>query len=150
MEKRQTHQLQLKSVDQIGIVVRDIDKVIASWSKLFGLGPWTFRDLSFKDAEDQPLKARLAFTSLGSVQLELIQPVEGWLFHSEFLDKHGEGLHHLGFFVDDFEGEVNNLLAQGAKVLSSGPGRYAYFDTGGPGGVIYELINKNVIRGTRS
>jgi len=150
MEKRQTHQLQLKSVDQIGIVVRDIDKVIASWSKLFGVGPWTFRDLSFKDAEGRPLKARLAFASLGSVQLELIQPVEGRIFHSEFLDKHGEGLHHLGFFVDDFEGEVNNLLAQGAKVLSSGPGSYAYFDTGGPGGVIYELINKNVIRGIRN
>jgi len=147
MEKHQTHQLQLKSVDQIGIVVRDIDKVIASWSKLFGLGPWTFRDLGFKDAEGRPLKARLAFTSLGPVQLELIQPVEGRIFHSEFLDKHGEGLHHLGFFVDDFEGEVNNLLAQGAKVLSSGPGRYAYFDTGGPGGVIYELINKSVISG---
>lgn len=146
MQKRQTHQLQLKSVDQIGIVVRDIDKVIASWSKLFGLGPWIFRDLSFKDDEGRPLKARLAFASLGPVQLELIQPVEGRIFHSEFLDKHGEGLHHLGFFVDDFEGEVENLTAQGAKVLSSGPGRYAYFDTGGPGGVIYELINKSVMR----
>jgi methylmalonyl-CoA/ethylmalonyl-CoA epimerase len=147
MEKHSTHQVQLKSVDQIGVVVRDIDKTIASWSKLFGLSPWIFRDFSAGDVKGRPIKGRLAFAHLGPVQLELIQPVEGLIFYSEFLDKHGEGLHHLGFFVDDLEGEVNNLLAQGARVLSSGAGTYAYLDTGGPGGIIFELIRKDVMAG---
>ena len=143
MEKK----LQLEKVDQIGIVVKDIDKVIESWSSLFGIGPWTFMDFGGTDAEGRPWKVRLAFANLGRLQLELIQPVEGRMFHSEFLDTHGEGLHHLGFFVDDLDGEVANLLARGAKVLSEGPGSYAYLDTGGPGGVIFELIKKSVIEG---
>jgi len=145
MESKRTHQLQLKTVDQIGIVVRDIDKVIASWTQLFGIGPWRFRDISGKDAEGRPVKVRLAFAPLGPVTLELIQPVEGRVFHSGFLEAHGEGLHHLGFYVDDIEGEVANLLAQGARVLSEAPGRYAYLDTGGAGGVIFELIRRAVI-----
>jgi len=145
MEKK----LQLETVDQIGIVVKDIDKVIESWSSLFGIGPWACRDFGGTDAEGRPWKVRLAFASLGPLQLELIQPVEGRIFHSAFLEEHGEGLHHLGFFVDDLDGEVSNLLAQGARVLSEGPGSYAYLDTGGPGGVIFELVKKSVIEGIR-
>ena len=136
------HKLQLKGVDQIGIVVRDIDKVIDSWSSLFGIDPWTIREMNGKDEKGQPVKVRLAFASLGSIQLELIQPVEGRIFHSEFLDVHGEGLHHLGFYVDDVNAEADNLVKQGARVLSTMPGRYAYLGTGGPGGVIFEVIRR--------
>ena len=64
--------LELKTVDQIGIVVKDIDKVIESWSSLFGIGPWTIRDMG-----GDSVKVRLAFANLGPVQIELIQPVEG-------------------------------------------------------------------------
>ncbi len=129
--------LELKTVDQIGIVVRDIDKVIESWSSLFDIGPWTIRDMG-----SGSVKVRLAFANLGPVQIELIQPVEGRIFHSDFLDTFGEGLHHLGFSVDDVDAEAANLVEQGAEVLSSAPGRYAYMGTGGPGGVIFEVIRR--------
>jgi len=145
MESSGTEKLQLKTVDQIGIVVKDADKVMESWSSMFGIGPWAVRDFSGADAEGRPMKVRLAFAYLGPLQLELIQPVEGRIFHSDFLDTQGEGLHHLGFFVDDLEGEVAKLVAQGAKVLNEGPGMFAYLDTGGPGGVIYELIRRGVV-----
>ena len=139
--KKPIYPLQPKSVDQIGIVVRDIDKVIASWSELFGIGPWTFLNIDTKDSKGRPGKARLAFTRLGSMPLELLQPLEGGSVYSEFLDKCGEGLHHISFVVDNLEGESNNLIAQGARVLSSEPGVYAYLETG-PGGVIFELLQK--------
>lgn len=134
--------LELKKVDQIGIVVRDIDKVIESWSSLFGIGPWTFMELGGTDEKGRTGKARLAFAYLGSVQIELIQCIEGRIFHSDFLDKHGEGLHHLGFYVDDVNAEAANLTKQGRKVLSSMPGVYAYMDTCEPGGVIFEVIRR--------
>ena len=134
--------LELKEVNQIGIVVRDTDKVIQSWERLFGIGPWTIQELGGSDEKGRSGKARLAFASLGSVTLELIQPIEGRIFHSEFLDSHGEGLHHLGFYVDDVDAEAANLVEQGCSVLSSLPGVYAYMDTGGPGGVIFEVIRR--------
>lgn len=137
-----THQLKLNKVDQIGIVVRDIDAVIKSWSTLFNIGPWTHREMNGKNEQEQPVKVHLAFAMLGTVQIELIQPVEGRIFHSEFLDVHGEGLHHLGFYVDDVDTEAANLVKQGCSVLSALPGRYAYMGTNEPGGVIFEVIRK--------
>jgi len=142
MENRGNDKLQLKTVDQIGIVVKDIDKVIESWSSKFGISSWTSRDEEGTDAKGRPWKLRLAFVDMGPLQFELIQPVEGRVFHSRFLETVGEGLHHLGFRVDDVDGEAAKLVEQGTKVLFGVPGRFAYMDTGEPGGVIFELIKR--------
>lgn len=142
MATQTPHQLPLKKVDQIGIVVRDADAVMKSWTALFGIGPWSYREMGGKDAKGRDFKVKLAFASLGGVQLELIQPVEGRIFHSAFLEQHGEGLHHLGFYVDDVDAEAANLVKQGATILNTMPGRFAYMGTGGPGGVIFEVIKR--------
>lgn len=142
MKSARTHKLHLKTVDQIGIAVKDADKVIESWSSMFGIGPWTFKDIGGTDAKGRPWKARLAFAPMGPLTIELIQPVEGRIFQSRFLEEHGEGIHHLGFYVDDVDKEAANLVAQGAKVLVTDPGRFAYLASGGPGGVIFELIKE--------
>jgi len=142
MATQTPHQLPLKRVDQIGIVVRDADAVIKSWTALFGVSPWSYREMGGKDAKGRDFKVKLAFASLGGVQLELIQPVEGRIFHSAFLEQHGEGLHHLGFYVDDVDAEAANLVKQGATILNTMPGRFAYMGTGGPGGVIFEVIRR--------
>lgn len=137
MEIKLPDQVKLEKVEHIGIVVRDIEKVTESWSSLFGIGPWTIREMG-----GGPVKMKMAFASLGTLQIELIQPVEGRIFQSEFLDTHGEGLHHLGFSVDDLDDAVSKLVAQGAKVVSGGQGNFAYLETGGPGGVIFELVKR--------
>jgi len=142
MASSETNKFQLKSVDQIGIVVRDADKVIESWSSMFGIGPWRSEEMGGTDAKGRPWKAKMVFANLGTVQLELIQVVEGRLFHSRFLEEHGEGIHHLGFYVDDVDEEAANLVKQGAKILFGNPGRFIYLDTGGPGGVMFELIKR--------
>ena len=142
MASPRTHELQLKAVDQVSIAVKDIDKVVESWSTMFGIGPWTHTDIGGTDAKGRPWKARLAFAYLGPVQIELVQPVEGRIFQSRFLDTFGEGLHHLGFYVDDVDGEASNLVAQGAKLLITDPGNFAYLESGGPGGVIFELMRR--------
>jgi len=137
-----THKLQLKAVDQIGIAVKDADKVIEKWSSMFGIGPWTFREIGGTDPKGRTWKARLAFANLGPLQIELIQPVEGRIVQSRFLETFGEGIHHLGFYVDDVDGEIANLQAQGAKLIVMDPGHFAYFESGGPGGVLFELIKR--------
>ncbi len=142
MENPEPRKLQLKTVDQISTAVKDIDKVIESWSSMFGIGPWSFTDIGGTDAKGRSWKARMAFAYLGPVQIELVQPVEGRIFQSRFLDTFGEGLHHLGFYVDDVDGEVSKLLAQGAKLILTDPGNFAYLESGGPGGVIFELMRR--------
>ncbi|MEW6185192.1 MAG: VOC family protein [Thermodesulfobacteriota bacterium] len=135
--------MHLKSVDQISYAVNDIDEVIKKWSSLYGMGPWTFRENGGTDAKGRPWKIRMAFTYIGPVQIELVQCTEGRIFQSKFLDKWGEGLHHLGFYVDDVDTEAKKLIEQGAKLLIHDPGNFAYLDAGGPGGAIFEIMRKS-------
>ena len=78
---------------------------------------------------------------------ELIEPVEGPTSYHGFLDEHGEGLHRLGYFVDDIDAEIKNMESKGFALLQSGrgfgkdgTGAYAYFDTERAVGCIVEAI----------
>lgn len=135
--------MKIKSVDQISYAVRDIDAVIEKWSALYGLGPWTFRENGGLDAKGRPWKIKMAFTYIGPVQIELVQCTEGRIFQSKFLDQWGEGLHHIGFYVDDVDAEVQNLVGQGAKLLIHDPGNFAYLDGGGVGGGVFEIMRRS-------
>jgi len=134
--------MQLKSVDQISYAVQDIDEVIEKWSALYGMGPWTFIENGGTDAKGRPWKIRMAFTYVGPVQIELVQCTEGRIFQSKFLDKWGEGLHHLGFYVDNVDVEAKKMIEKGAKLLIQDPGNFAYLDAGGPGGAIFEIMRR--------
>jgi len=146
-------QLQLPGVGQIGVVVEDVDRAIAFYQSTFGLGPFEVREMGAPNVwdrgEEKPIRARLAFTTLGEVQLELIQILEGDSFHLEFLREHGEGIHHLGFFVSDFQAKLEQAKAMGLRVLQTDPFgmAYAYLDTRQPGGIIFELITTALLGG---
>jgi methylmalonyl-CoA/ethylmalonyl-CoA epimerase len=130
----------IEAVHQIGIVVKDIDGTIKSWEKLFNIGPWRSIIWDGKDDVGNVFKVRLAFADVGPVQIELIQTLEGRSFYSSFIEKNGEGLHHLGVRVDNVDSQAANLVKQGAKILNSRSGSFAYMDTQGPGGVMWEFI----------
>jgi len=139
-------QLQLPNVGQIGVVVEDLDRAVGFFQSAFGLGPFRIQELEAPNVwdrgEEKHIKARLGFVTMGQVEIELIHIVEGDSVHLEFLREHGEGLHHLGFRVKDFEAKLEQAKAMGFEVLQTGPlGRfYAYLDTRQYGGIIVELI----------
>ena len=142
MADSETSKLKLETVDHIGIVVKDCEKVAESWEKMFGIGPWTFITNSGTDAEGNPIESKLGFAYMGDLELELIEITKGKILHSEFLNEHGENLHHLGFFVDDVDGEAAKLVERGAEIIIQRPGQWIYLDSGGPGGVIFELMQR--------
>jgi methylmalonyl-CoA/ethylmalonyl-CoA epimerase len=135
-------QFKVKSIDHISYAVKDIDKTIEAWSRLYGFGPWTYTENGGVDAKGRPWRVRMAFTYVGPVQIELVQCTEGRIFQSRFLETWGEGVHHIGFYVDDVDAEAQNLVSQGAKLLIHDPGRFAYLDAGGVGGAIFELMRR--------
>ena len=85
---------------------------------------------------------------MGSVELELIQVLEGAELHAEFLRTKGEGLHHIGIRIDDFDiydRLVTTLHNRGLKPLLTSKGSFSdavYFDTRAIGGVIFELYHR--------
>ena len=138
MENKPGNQVELDKVEHIGIVVRDIEKVTESWSSLFGIGPWTIREMG-----GGPVKMKMAFASLGALQIELIQPVEGRIFHSEFLDTHGEGVHHIAFQIKGMDEQIAILDQKGMPLVQTGDytgGRYAYVDGGNQLKIVLELL----------
>jgi methylmalonyl-CoA/ethylmalonyl-CoA epimerase len=145
-------QLELPAVGQIGVVVRDLDRVISFLETSFGLGPFRIQELEAPNVwdrgQEKHIKARLGFAMMGQVELELIHILEGDSVHLEFLRQHGEGIHHLGFRVPDFEAKLEQAKAMGFEVLQTGPlGRfYAYLDTRREGGLIFELIETDATR----
>jgi hypothetical protein len=103
---------------QIGVVVRDLDRSMEALSKVFGIGPFRVVDCPAEGREDQQFchgepcryRTRQAFADLGTVELELIEPVEGRTIWAEFLATRGPGIHHIRFNVPD-EGAVSGYLA---------------------------------------
>ena len=134
--------MQLTSIDHISYAVTDIDETVEAWSRLYGMGPWTYRENGGADVKGRPWKIRMAFAHVGHVEVELVQCLEGRIFQSRFLDTWGEGVHHIGFFVDDVDENVAELTEKGAKLLIHDPGKFAYLDAGGPGGAIFELMKR--------
>ena len=151
MEKSGVEKSPFSKVCQVGVIVKDVDKAVEYYQSL-GIGPFessktahlvTDRKVYGKPADDVKNKARLA-QMMGQLYLELVQPVEGESIQKDFLETKGEGINHLGFFVDDIDKETAKLVEKGFKVISStryaGGGGIAYFDTDKVGGVIFELI----------
>jgi methylmalonyl-CoA/ethylmalonyl-CoA epimerase len=111
------------TMNHIGVVVKDLDNAV-KLCELIGLGPFDSPKIEVASRElyGQPvamgaMKLRGKFASLGSVRLELIQPVEGKSLWGDFLESKGEGLHHLGFTVDNLEKEGAELINKGFKLL---------------------------------
>jgi len=145
--------MRLPELGQIGIVVKDLDATVEYYSTKLGIGPWRIEEIDVPDTgagkSGYAWKGKVAFAQSGAIEIELIQVISGKSIHTEFLDRGREGLHHLGFFVGD--GEMDRMLEtlgkQGIEVTQGGGGRtkgskYAYLNTDGTGGVVFELIHK--------
>ena len=135
--------------NHVGVLVADLDKVAEHYQNI-GLGPFAFPegvtlvDRMVRGKAAPHTKNRAGLAQLGPTKMELVQPVSGESVQREFLDKHGEGINHIAFEVDNLEKETDELLKKGFKVISSGKfvggGGFAYFDTDKVGGVQTELF----------
>jgi len=143
--------LALPPVGQIGMVVQDMDKTIRYYTEMFGLGPWTvvtphLIDKVYRGKPGQ-FSFQAGFTQLGDLQLELIKVLQGPAVYEDDLGKDGEGLHHLGFFVNNIDARVEAAKKIGLEIVQSAfrpdvKSKWAYIDTGVISGVMVELIQK--------
>ena len=146
--------LPVGQLSQIGIVVRDLDAAMRHYWHVLGIGPWrvftygypVLKEMTYR-GRPQPYRMRLALTQAGPLIVELVQSLEGPNIYDEFLDRHGEGLHHVMTIVDDFDDAVARLQSAGYEMIQSGrgfgangDGAFAYFDTVEQLGTIYEVM----------
>jgi methylmalonyl-CoA/ethylmalonyl-CoA epimerase len=142
--------IKLPEINHVGLVVRNRDEALRRYQQSLGIGPFEMYDrritnMTVRGEPAPPCTLRLGFANLGTILFEVIEPVEGpSIVWKEFLDQHGEGLHHLGFVVPDLEGDLMKLQANGLRVLLESPvpgrGKIAYVEGEAAGGVLWELI----------
>ncbi len=147
--------LRLPALGQVGFVVRDTEATARYYEETFGIGPWAILEGDTVECTNRgrpvTIRGRIGLAQVGGVQFELIQILEGETIHLEFLQGHGEGLHHLGFFIRDLDARLRACEQCGIEVLQRGTLKqagvninYAYLETTAVGGVIFEYIEQRI------
>ena len=142
----------VSDLNHMGIVVPHLENSIKYYESILGIGLWNIMEVNPPFLSDttyhaRPVKHsfRAAFTMVGPMQLELLQPVEGECIYRDFLKEHGPGIHHLGHVkVDNLDEAVQILEKDGFRCLQSGClGGYgwAYIDMVKSLGHIIELAS---------
>jgi len=149
------HDPGMKVVTQVAIVCRDIESTSKRWAVVLGVDPPQIHTTKPGHAAKLVYRghpsdgqAKLAFIQLGQVTLELIQPVGGDTAWKEFLDTHGEGVHHIAFQVADPGRTIKASRDAGTPVVHQGrydddSGAYVYIDSAEALGVTLELLHSD-------
>ncbi len=132
-----------KRIDHVAIIVHNIDQALAFYRDILGITPREIRDVPTE-------QVRIAFLPLGGPdgsEIELIEPTTSDSSLVKFLEKRGEGLHHICLEVDDIETSLQEMQERGAPVLDQRPriaaeGRAIFVHPKGTNGVLLELLEK--------
>jgi methylmalonyl-CoA epimerase len=127
-------------IDHLGIAVRSIDKALEFYRDQLGLS------VALREAVPAE-KVEAAMLPLGESRVELLEASEPDSVIAKFIDKRGEGLHHVAMTVPDLYAAVERLKASGARVLNeprigAGGHLYSFIHPSSTGGVLLELIQE--------
>jgi len=132
----------LEKLDHIGIAVKDLDQAMKLYREAFGIEP----DLVY---ESSYTKAKIAFFPIGEVRIELIQPVNPESVVGRFLEKKGEGIHHVSYRVKDVDRSLAELEMKGVQLIDKKSRkvreneRVAFLHPKSANGVLIELIQED-------
>ena len=106
--------MQLSHIEHIGIAVIDLDTAIKYYEETLGLTCY-----AVEEVKDQ--KVRTAFFKLGQTKIELLESTEPDGPIGKFIEKRGQGVHHLAFAVNDIDGALEELEKMGVSLIDKTP-----------------------------
>ena len=104
----------MRKIEHIGIAVRDLKTSNTLFEKLFGTPPYKMEEVVSEGV-------RTSFFKSGPNKIELLEATREDSPIAKYLDKKGEGIHHIAFDVEDIHAEVARLKAEGFVVLNETP-----------------------------
>jgi methylmalonyl-CoA/ethylmalonyl-CoA epimerase len=104
----------LKQVEHIGIAVKDLSVSIPLFERLLNSSCYKIESVASELVET-------AFFKTGETKIELVQSIKNDGVIAKFIDKKGEGLHHIAFAVNDIKAEMKRLQEEGFVLLSDEP-----------------------------
>ena len=125
-------------IEHIGIAVTNLDDSIRFYEKVFGL-----KCYNIEEVKDQ--KVRTAFFMVGQTKIELLESTDPEGPIAKFIEKRGEGIHHIAFAVDNIDVQLKHAEKEGVKLIDSNPRKgaegldIAFLHPSSTGGVLIEL-----------
>lgn len=104
----------MKKIEHLGIAVRDIEASNEIFAKLFG-------EPHYKMEEVESEGVKTSFFKVGTNKIELLEGTNADSPITKFIEKRGEGIHHVAFEVDDIYKEIERLKNEGFRVLNETP-----------------------------
>ena len=104
----------IKKVEHIGIAVKDLNKSNALFSKLFGKDHYKIEQVASEGVST-------SFFQLGETKIELVASENENSAIAKFIEKRGEGIHHIAYDVDNIEAEMARLKGEGFEFINAAP-----------------------------
>jgi methylmalonyl-CoA/ethylmalonyl-CoA epimerase len=131
----------MRKIEHIGIAVKDLGASNALFEKLFGTPPYKMEEVGSEGV-------RPSFFRAGPNKIELLEATREDSPIAKYLEKKGEGIHHIAFDVEDIHAEIARLRAEGFTVLNETPKKgadnklVAFLHPRGTNGVLVELCQE--------
>ena len=131
----------IKKVDHIGIAVRSIETTLPFYTEVLKLPL-----LGIEEVESQ--KVRVAFLKAGETKLELLEPTTQESTIAQFIEKRGEGMHHIALGVNSIEERILEMKENGIRMIDEEPrigaggAHIAFMHPKSASGVLVELCEK--------
>lgn len=106
--------MNISHIEHIGIAVRSLDESIPYYEKVLGLKCYAIEEVG-----DQ--KVKTAFFMVGQTKIELLETTDDEGPIGKFLDKKGEGIHHIAFAVKDIEDALEETESKGIRLIDKTP-----------------------------
>ena len=134
-----------RHINHVCIAVLNIEETLAFYENLFGVT----KSGEIETIEDQGVKA--ALVRVGASQLEFIQPIDNENGVAKFIERRGEGVHHICFEVDNLESKLNDLDLAGVQLIDKEPrdglsGTIGCIHPKSTRGVLIELVDQKTAR----
>lgn len=133
--------MNLKNIDHIGIAVSNLQESLSFWETSLGIEPHGIQEVPEQ-------KLRTVFLPIGETEIELLESSSADSSIAKFIEKHGEGLHHIAIRVDDIEAALAELKAKGIQLIDETPRngaggtRIAFVHPKATHGVLLELCER--------
>jgi methylmalonyl-CoA/ethylmalonyl-CoA epimerase len=133
--------MKILKIDHLGIAVGSIAERTAVWKDLFGL-------LLAGSETVQEQKVTTAFFPVGESEVELLEPANPDSPIAKYLEKRGEGIHHVAFRVENLDAALEELKAKGVRLIDEKPrigaggARIAFLHPQATHGILVELCER--------
>lgn len=104
----------MRNVEHIGIAVKDFSQANGLYFKLLGVEPYKTEQVASEGVNT-------SFFRVGDTKIELLEATNPESAIAKFIDKRGEGIHHIAFEVDDILAEMERLKKEGFRLLNETP-----------------------------